>query len=114
MGGSGNVGPGGNQTPYMKRKIMDQQEVGRRQLQQKMNQLPPLSQPGAPTGDGAAPKKRSGNGSNTQEKRFSQTLDSVQASRSAMERQGFAVGELGGAEADAPTQTETAQGSGNQ
>jgi len=62
-------------TPYVRRKVVDQQEVYRRQKVKGMNQLPPVAQ-------------------TVQEKRFTQSLDQVHAGRKAMERQGFDMGSL--------------------
>jgi len=88
----GPKGPGGAMgeaasTPYVRRKIIDQQETYRRQKTKQMNQLPPVTQP--PAGQSAARIKPS-----VQEKRFEQSLESLQAGRRQMERQGFDMGNL--------------------
>merc|ERR1712100_131608 len=78
----GNGGPVAD-TPYMRRKVVDQQEVYRRQKQKGMNQLPPVNQ--------NDPRMKA----TVQEKRFAQSLDQVSASRKHMERQGFDMASLG-------------------
>jgi len=63
-------------TPYMRRKVVDQQELYRRQM--KKSNLPPVSQGGGNT--------------NLMDKRFSQTSDS---GRRLFERQGYDLLKLG-------------------
>lgn len=77
-------------TPYVRRKVVDQQEVYRRQTQKGKNQLPPMNQ-GAQQ---ASPNTTSSLIQTTQEKRFTQSMDDVQAGSRTMERQGFDVGNL--------------------
>jgi hypothetical protein len=120
----GQNGSQNGQTPYMRRKVVDQQEQSRRQRQKQLNQLPPLQpSPGsAESGAPAAPAPAAaGAGSsgrsrpNAQEKRFSQTLESVQADRRQMEQQGFQVGQLGDPEEeDAPPPNTTDEGGDDQ
>jgi len=77
----GNSGGGAGDTPYVRRKVIDQQEVYRRQKVKGMNQLPPVSQPMASSTMKPSP----------QEKRFTQSVDE---GRQQMERQGFDMGSL--------------------
>jgi hypothetical protein len=76
-------------TPYVRRKVVDQQEVYRRQKVKGANQLPPVSQA---FGMGAAADPRMQQTS--QEKRFTQSLEQGHAGKRHMERQGFDVGNL--------------------
>jgi len=76
-------------TPYVRRKVVDQQEVYRRQQQKGKNQLPPMA-----GGQQANQNTTSSLQNTTQEKRFAQSLDDVQAGSRTMERQGFDVGNL--------------------
>jgi len=95
-------GGGSAETPYMRRKVIDQQETQRRQTQKGRNQLPPVNQPGPELGlgeGGTMPGPRAK--ATLQEKRFSQSLESVQAGKRQMERQGFDIGSLMPAQADA-------------
>jgi len=75
-------------TPYVRRKVVDQQEVFRRNQQKGKNQLPPVNSGSAATGAG------SGGRPTNQEKRFTQSLVSMDQGRQHMERQGFDVGSL--------------------
>merc|ERR1719491_395022 len=90
---AGQSARGAADTPYVRRKVVDQQEVYRRSKVKGANMLPPA--PGA-----SPPVHPSGGADNartkptTQEKRFTQSLDQVHAGRSQMERQGFDVGSL--------------------
>jgi hypothetical protein len=77
----GNSGGGAGETPYMKRKVIDQQELYRRQKVKGMNSLPPMNQPTATATMKPAPP----------DKRFTQTVDE---GRQQMERQGFDMGSL--------------------
>jgi len=91
-GQSGNRGAAVADTPYVRRKVVDQQEVYRRNKVKGANLLPPV--PGgasAPAGGGAEMARLK---PTTQEKRFTQSLDQVHAGRNQMERQGFDVGSL--------------------
>lgn len=81
-------------TPYVRRKVVDQQDVFRRQQQKGRNQLPPVTQPSNATMPMSSP---AGSKPTAQEKRFSQSLESVQAGRQQMERQGFDMGSLSNA-----------------
>jgi len=78
-------GPGGAtaDTPYIRRKEVNQQEVYRRQKVKGMHQLPPVNQ--------NDPRMKA----TIEEKRFAQSLDQVSASRKHMERQGFDMASLG-------------------
>jgi hypothetical protein len=78
----GSGGPVGD-TPYVRRKVVDQQEVYRRQKVKGMAQLPPMNQ-----ADSRAKPT-------LQEQRFTQSLDQVRASRNQMQRQGFDMASLG-------------------
>jgi len=83
-----------SETPYLRRKVVDQHEVQRRQRQRSLNQLPPVVQQAAFTdGGGRAGANRAH--PSLQEKRFTQTLDAAHAGKRHMERQGFDVGRLG-------------------
>jgi len=86
---SGSAGGAVGDTPYVRRKVVDQQEVYRRKQMQGQNQLPPVNQQG-----GGATQSDTRVKSTPQEKRFTQSLDQVQAGRRQMERQGFDVGNL--------------------
>jgi len=79
-------------TPYVRRKVVDAQEVYRRQKMKGANQLPPVAQAsvgGMPPPDSATRMKPT-----SQEKQFTQTLDQVQAGRRQMEKQGFDMSSL--------------------
>jgi len=102
-GGGASVGaaagarrPGGgptSDTPYMRRKVVDQQELYRRQQQKQRNQLPPVSERSSTRSAVSivAPARQK---PSLEEKRFAQTLDSVDAGRRQMERQGFDMNRL--------------------
>jgi WD40 repeat protein len=101
-GKSGNKGGVVADTPYVRRKVVDQQEVYRRNKVKGSNSLPPVAQAGGtPPADATRAK------ATAQEKRFTQSLDQVQAGRRQMERQGFDVGSLSQAAAasNLPLQT---------
>jgi len=85
--------PGGvADTPYVKRKVVEQQDVFRRNQQKGRNQLPPVTQP--PGGAAMSMASSTHPKPTAQEKRFTQSLESVQAGRQQMERQGFDMGSL--------------------
>jgi len=98
--GSGVVGAAGSQkqsrsghssgTPFMRRKVMDQQRQQQHRQKQLMNQLPPMS-PADGQRQSASDLTRI---SSVQEKRFAQTMDSVQKGRQSLERQGFDMEKL--------------------
>lgn len=75
------TGGGAGETPYVRRKVIDQQEVWRRQKVKGMNQLPPMTQSMSSSSTKPSP----------QEKRFTQSVDE---GRQQMERQGFDMGSL--------------------
>merc|ERR1712129_32038 len=72
-------------TPFMRRKVVDQQRHQLQRQKQLMNQLPPMNPAGG--------QRQS---ASVQEKRFAQTMDSVQKSRRSLEKQGFNVGAVHG------------------
>merc|ERR1712039_1123181 len=88
---------GGNAetTPYMKRKVVDKQEVYRRQQQKGMNQLPPVNQPAGGASLGGMNRTRP----SAEEKRFRQSIENLAAGRDKLEQQGFDMGALSGAAA---------------
>eukprot|EP00928_Gymnodinium_smaydae_P011505 TRINITY_DN14236_c1_g1_i1.p1 TRINITY_DN14236_c1_g1~~TRINITY_DN14236_c1_g1_i1.p1 ORF type:complete len:1493 (+),score=333.11 TRINITY_DN14236_c1_g1_i1:123-4601(+) len=71
-------------TPYIRRKVVDQQELFRKSRQRQQNQLPPVADSGAPLR----------NKPTLEEKRFVRSLESVDAGRRHMEQQGFEMGRL--------------------
>jgi len=77
-------------TPFMRRKVLDQQRHQLHRQKQLMNHLPPMN-PGGGQRQLASDVKRI---SSVQEKRFAQTMDSVQKGRQSLERQGFDVERL--------------------
>jgi len=93
------------ETPYMRRKVVDQQDNFRRKKQQGMNQLPPVNQPAG----GVSLVGPGQPGSTVQEKRFSQSLGEVQAGRRQLEQQGFDVSRMGEQAAANVDETATAQ-----
>jgi hypothetical protein len=95
-GGTGGTGQNKSRsavadTPYVRRKVVDQQEVYRRNKVKGANLLPPVAQTSPASGGATADARMK---PTTQEKRFTQSLDQVQAGRRQMERQGFDVGSL--------------------
>jgi hypothetical protein len=83
----GSSGSGAGETPYVKRKVIDQQEVYRRQKMKGNNQLPPVNQPPMTSSSGDTRMKPSFG----QETRFTQSVDE---GRQHMEKQGFDMGSL--------------------
>jgi len=79
-------------TPYVRRKVVDQQEVYRRNKVKGANLLPPVA--GAQDGGGSPAADNARMKPTSHEKRFAQSLDDVNAGRRQMERQGFDVGSL--------------------
>lgn len=90
---AGRPGPVGD-TPFIRRKVADQQEMQRKQRQRGVNQLPPVSDRG-PVGSAGmrvtAPKP------SMEEMRFVQTMGLVDAGRGHLENQGFDMGRLAAA-----------------
>eukprot|EP00927_Polykrikos_kofoidii_P056138 TRINITY_DN50308_c0_g1_i1.p1 TRINITY_DN50308_c0_g1~~TRINITY_DN50308_c0_g1_i1.p1 ORF type:complete len:1528 (+),score=272.94 TRINITY_DN50308_c0_g1_i1:63-4646(+) len=87
------------ETPYMRRKVVDQQELYRRQRQKQANQLPPVPVGGATSSNtsalrSTAARAQNSHASSVEEVRFTQTMDSLQAGRRQMERQGFDLAKL--------------------
>lgn len=84
------------ETPYVRRKIVDQQELYRRQRQKQLNQLPPVAHPPTLSAHerSSSPTGGKQGRQSSQEMRFSQSLDSANAGRRNMERQGFNLGKL--------------------
>jgi len=76
-------------TPYVRRKVVDQQEVYRRQKVKGMNQLPPAAPQQTMTSTSAAQAKPT-----IQEREFTQSMDQVHSGKRQMERQGFDMGNL--------------------
>jgi len=91
---------GGPETPYLRRKVVDQQELYRRHRNRQLNQLPPVAAAtngvGAETGATGRVGATAGRTSvaSAQEKRFARTLDTVNAGRRQIERQGFDITRL--------------------
>jgi len=94
--------PGGAaNTPYLRRKEVDESEVYKRQRQKGINMLPPVSEAGAEGSQvkslagkhkGPGPQRR---GSGTiEEKRFRQVIGDVDAGDRSMEQQGFHTSKL--------------------
>lgn len=87
--------PDSANTPYVRRKVVDQQDLYRRQRQKVQNQLPPPQSGQLPPVQGpstitsATRLKPS-----VEERRFAHTLDTVEAGRRNMEKQGFDLGRL--------------------
>merc|ERR550537_2115036 len=75
-----------SETPYVRRKIIDQQEQYRRSQQKKANALPPVTQ------QSSSPMARSGG--NSQEARFAQSLESMKTESRHMENQGYSMRNL--------------------
>lgn len=75
-------------TPYVRRKTVDQQENLRRQHQKQLNQLPPVVMQSSSFPEEHPKIARS------EEQRFMQSLESLRADRQQMEDQGFAVSNL--------------------
>eukprot|EP00931_Biecheleriopsis_adriatica_P102051 TRINITY_DN77078_c0_g1_i1.p1 TRINITY_DN77078_c0_g1~~TRINITY_DN77078_c0_g1_i1.p1 ORF type:complete len:1467 (-),score=402.16 TRINITY_DN77078_c0_g1_i1:134-4534(-) len=75
-----------SETPYVRRKIIDQQEQYRRAQQKKANALPPVTQ------QSSSPMARSGG--NSQEARFAQSLESMKTESRHMENQGYSMRNL--------------------
>merc|ERR1711871_1866242 len=69
-------------TPYVRRKVVDQRDVYMRERQKKMNQLPPVHPSAQPVSASLAQPS-------SQERCFERSLESLQAGRQQMERQGF-------------------------
>jgi hypothetical protein len=84
------AGAGGADTPFIRRKQVDQEEQMRKLRQKQQNQLPPVASPGS-SGPirTLAPMKASG-----EEVRFAQTLGSMEAERAHLENQGFDLSRL--------------------
>mmetsp|Transcript_59785 Transcript_59785/g.142302 ORF Transcript_59785/g.142302 Transcript_59785/m.142302 type:complete len:1538 (+) Transcript_59785:84-4697(+) len=80
-------------TPYVRRKILDQQEVYRRQRTKGNHSLPPMDRSGA----GPQAPIRTTMKPSAHEKRFEQSLGDLEAGRRHMERQGFDMSRLHGA-----------------
>mmetsp|Transcript_26950 Transcript_26950/g.48715 ORF Transcript_26950/g.48715 Transcript_26950/m.48715 type:complete len:1443 (+) Transcript_26950:61-4389(+) len=76
-------------TPYVRRKIVDAQEQYRRARQKQANQLPPVSQ------QSSSPMARMRRAEPTSEEaRFAQSMEGMQAQRNHMENQGFNMSKL--------------------
>jgi WD40 repeat protein len=73
-------------TPYVRRKVVDQQEVYRRQKMKGQNMLPPVAQT---PGMAGASSHNAGMKPTPQEQRFTQSMGQVQADKNQMARQGF-------------------------
>lgn len=86
--------PGGAaNTPYLRRKEVDESEVYRRNRQQGLNMLPPVA---AREGDSQLRKKpqRRGSQNSIQEQRFRDVIGNVDADDRSMEQQGFHTSKL--------------------
>jgi len=77
-----------SETPYVRRKIVDQQEQYRRAQLRKSNQLPPVTQ------QSSSPMMRQPKEPSSEEIRFQNSMESLQAKREHMENQGFAMSRL--------------------
>jgi len=79
-------------TPYIRKKVVDQQELYRRQKQKSQNQLPPVAERagGLSAGMSAATRLKP----SVEERRFASTLDTVANGREHHEKQGFNLGRL--------------------
>mmetsp|Transcript_43018 Transcript_43018/g.98888 ORF Transcript_43018/g.98888 Transcript_43018/m.98888 type:complete len:1538 (-) Transcript_43018:66-4679(-) len=89
------AGESSGTTPYVRRKILDQQEIYRRQRAKGSNSLPPMSQSASGAiATAAAPIRTTIKASSAQEKRFEQSLETLEAGRRHMEKQGFDMSRL--------------------
>jgi len=82
---------GAADTPYKRRKDVDQQEVYRRQKVKGQSSLPPVNPSGTMPAAAAAETRMK---PTNQEKTFGKSMDEVQAGRRQMERQGFDMSSL--------------------
>lgn len=93
------TGPvGAANTPYLRRKEVDESEVYRRTKQQGMNMLPPVVDGGSEGGRSQgrklkAPQRRGSQGT-IQEQRFRDVIGNVDADDRSMEQQGFHTSKL--------------------
>merc|ERR1719235_2100833 len=87
------VSGGAANTPYLRRKEVDESEVYKRTRQQGLNMLPPVVDPQGDRQPRGKPQRR-GSQNSIQEQKFRDVIGNVDAGDRSMEQQGFHTSKL--------------------